>query len=142
MHGLALAAILMTGSAAAAPAPAPLLEFQVMVPNLTPQDRVVVTLYNDPAAWKSDGKPFATTVATVEEGVGRVRFRAPAGEYAVAAFNDRNGDGRLGTFWFGWPTEPVGYSGGRRPLLGRPDWASADFAITPDQRTTVFVRLK
>ncbi len=52
----------------------------------------------------------------------------PPGSYAVAAFQDLDGDGRLGRTPLGLPTEPYGFSNGagRR---GRPDFAAAAFRL-------------
>jgi uncharacterized protein (DUF2141 family) len=138
MHALALAAIIL-----AAPASARALDLQLMVPNLKPeQGPVVVSVYNDPAAWKAGGPAFRTAVVPVQDGRAVVRFDVPPGRYAAAVFQDRDGDGRLGALPFGWPTEPSGYSGVTRPMFGRPSWDRADFSVTEDERTTVFVRLK
>ena len=52
----------------------------------------------------------------------------PPGTYAVAAYQDRDGDGRLGRTGLGLPTEPYGLSGGagRR---ARPSFEEAAFAL-------------
>ncbi|KQQ13138.1 hypothetical protein ASF53_13175 [Methylobacterium sp. Leaf123] len=52
----------------------------------------------------------------------------PAGIWAVAAFQDENGNGRLDRTGLGLPLEPYGFSGAvaRR---ARPDFASASFAL-------------
>ncbi|HJE23924.1 MAG TPA: DUF2141 domain-containing protein [Methylorubrum populi] len=52
----------------------------------------------------------------------------PAGIWAVAAFQDENGNGRLDRTGLGLPLEPYGFSGsvGRR---ARPDFSSASFAL-------------
>jgi uncharacterized protein (DUF2141 family) len=63
----------------------------------------------------------------------------PPGTYAVAAFQDFDGDGRLGRTPLGLPTEPYGFSNGagRR---GRPDFASAAFRL-PEPGAGLRVRL-
>ncbi len=63
----------------------------------------------------------------------------PPGTYAVAAFQDLDGDGRLGRTGLGLPTEPYGFSNGagRR---GRPDFAAAAFRL-PEAGTALRVRL-
>ncbi len=52
----------------------------------------------------------------------------PPGAWAVAAYQDLDGDGRLGRTPLGLPLEPYGFSGavGRR---ARPDFDSARFAL-------------
>ncbi|TGD98113.1 DUF2141 domain-containing protein [Methylobacterium nonmethylotrophicum] len=63
----------------------------------------------------------------------------PPGTYAVAAFQDLDGDGRLGRTPLGLPTEPYGFSNGagRR---GRPDFSAAAFRLA-EPGTSVRVRL-
>ena len=63
----------------------------------------------------------------------------PPGSYAVAAFQDLDGDGRLGRTPLGLPTEPYGFSNGagRR---GRPDFAAAAFRL-PEPGASLRVRL-
>ena len=52
----------------------------------------------------------------------------PSGTYAVAAYQDANGNGRLDRTGLGLPLEPYGFSGavGRR---ARPDFAEAAFSL-------------
>lgn len=52
----------------------------------------------------------------------------PPGTYAVAAYQDENGNGRLDRTGLGLPLEPYGFSGtvGRRT---RPDFAEAAFTL-------------
>ncbi|WP_409566289.1 DUF2141 domain-containing protein [Methylobacterium sp. J-070] len=61
------------------------------------------------------------------------------GTYAVAAYQDSNGDGRLDRTGLGLPLEPYGFSGsvGRR---GRPDFADAAFTLR-EPGASVRVRL-
>ncbi|MCJ2144593.1 DUF2141 domain-containing protein [Methylobacterium sp. E-066] len=73
---------------------------------------------------------------------GRARFTfrdvAP-GTYAVAAFQDENGNGRLDRTGLGLPLEPYGFSGAvaRR---ARPDFSDAAFALQ-EPGASVRVRL-
>ncbi|KQQ21605.1 DUF2141 domain-containing protein [Methylorubrum extorquens] len=67
--------------------------------------------------------------APVRGGAERFVFTdVPAGVWAVAAFQDENGNGRLDRTGLGLPLEPYGFSGAvaRR---ARPDFASASFAL-------------
>lgn len=76
-------------------------------------------------------EPFCTRgdEASVAGGRALFAFRDLApGTYAVAAFQDGNGDGRLDRTGLGLPLEPYGFSGAvaRR---GRPDFSDAAFAL-------------
>ncbi len=69
-----------------------------------------------------------------------VVFRdVPPGLYAVAAFEDVNGNGRLDRTGLGLPTEPYGFSGGAG-LKARPGFAQAAFALS-EPGTALRVRL-
>jgi uncharacterized protein (DUF2141 family) len=63
----------------------------------------------------------------------------PPGTYAVAAFQDLDGDGRLGRTPLGLPTEPYGFSNGAG-RHGRPDFAAAALRLA-EPGTAVRVRL-
>jgi uncharacterized protein (DUF2141 family) len=144
LHAAVLAASLVLGSAAAGPAmPAsPSVGLQVIIPNLKPDGQVVIAVYNDPGAWQAEGQAFRVAVTDVRDGMASASFTAPPGRYAVAVYQDKNGDGRLNLLPFRWPAEKVGFSGGERPLVGRPSWDKADFGLGAGERTTVFVRLR
>jgi uncharacterized protein (DUF2141 family) len=51
----------------------------------------------------------------------------PAGEYAVQAFHDENGNGEVDRGMFGIPREGVGFSRNARIGLGPPKWRDAYF---------------
>ena len=53
----------------------------------------------------------------------------PEGEYAVAAFHDRNDNGKLDTNLMGVPTEPYGFSRRGAATMGPPAWADAKFEL-------------
>jgi uncharacterized protein (DUF2141 family) len=55
----------------------------------------------------------------------------PRGNYAVAAFHDVNGNGKLDRSLLGWPTEPVGASNGATSLVGPPKFRDAVFELKP-----------
>ena len=53
----------------------------------------------------------------------------PRGTYAVAAFHDENGNGKLDTSWIGRPTEGVGMSNDARGHRGPPKFKDASFKL-------------
>ena len=58
-----------------------------------------------------------------------VTFEAPAGRYALGAYHDENGNGRLDTNLLGYPVEGYALSNGIRAVLWRPRFADAAFAV-------------
>ena len=72
-----------------------------------------------------------------------VSIRIPglaAGDYAIALFHDRNGNEKLDSNLMGIPTEPYGFSGSARSLMGPATWEQARFDLAPGG-ATVTVRL-
>lgn len=63
-----------------------------------------------------------------------------AGDYAIALFHDRNGNEKLDSNLMGIPTEPYGFSGSTRNLMGPANWEQARFSVAP-AGTTITVRL-
>jgi uncharacterized protein (DUF2141 family) len=57
---------------------------------------------------------------------------ASPGTYAVAVFHDENGNGKLDTNFLGIPSEGVGVSNNKRPLVGPPSWDDARFRLEHD----------
>ena len=51
----------------------------------------------------------------------------PFGEYAIAGFQDLDGNGVLSGNFLGIPKEPVGFSGGAKIRFGPPKWNDAVF---------------
>lgn len=54
----------------------------------------------------------------------------PPGRYAVQAFHDENGNGKIDQELFGIPKEGVGFSNDARIKLGPPKWTDAMFDTT------------
>jgi uncharacterized protein (DUF2141 family) len=53
----------------------------------------------------------------------------PAGRYAIKAFHDIDGDGKMGSNPFGMPTEPFAFSNNAKGAMGPASWADAAFDV-------------
>ncbi|MBX7124074.1 MAG: DUF2141 domain-containing protein [Cyclobacteriaceae bacterium] len=51
----------------------------------------------------------------------------PFGEYAIAIFQDENGNGDLDTGMLGIPSEPFAFSNDFKPMFGGPDFTDCSF---------------
>jgi uncharacterized protein (DUF2141 family) len=72
----------------------------------------------------------------------RIRFTdLKPGEYAVAAFQDRNGNGRLDTNFAKTPLEPWGMSNDPRPQKRAPTFDDAKITV-PAEGTAIVVNLR
>ncbi|WBM73460.1 DUF2141 domain-containing protein [Saprospira grandis] len=66
----------------------------------------------------------------------------PPGQYALAFFQDLNGNGRLDLNFFGIPTEPYGFSNDPKILAGPPSFKAASFSLGPKENKSIRIRLK
>lgn len=88
-----------------------------------------VALYRDAKSWLSD-EPFRYQIGSMKSGAGRVQFRdLPSGKYAIVAFCDQNGNGKLDETLLGIPKEPYGFSNGREGVHHM-DFEEGSFAIS------------
>jgi len=65
----------------------------------------------------------------------------PAGDYAIAVFQDLNNNQALDTNFFGIPKEPYGFSGGNS-TMGAPDFSEAKFSLAEHDKHSIKVALK
>jgi uncharacterized protein (DUF2141 family) len=88
-------------------------------------------------------RPPAQRVSVSADGkVVRIRFTdLKPGEYAVAMFQDRNGNGRLDTNFAKTPLEPWGMSNDARPPNRAPTFDDAKFAV-PAEGAVIIVNLR
>ncbi len=63
------------------------------------------------------------------------------GRYAMSAFHDRNGNGKLDTGAFGVPKEPYGFSRDARGVMGPPAFDDAVFDV-PAEGLSLVIHLK
>ena len=72
----------------------------------------------------------------------RVTFPAvPYGTYAIKAFQDLNGDGKLKTGFMGAPDEPWGFSNDATGFMGPADFSDAKFELdAPELELTIHLK--
>ena len=97
----------------------------------TPTGRILAALFDSEAAYA--GKDAGRGLLAEVDG-GRVSVVVPGlqpGRYAVRAFHDLDGDGKLSRNPFGVPTEPFAFSNDARGAMGSAAWADAAFEVGP-----------
>lgn len=144
-------------------------DIEVVLEGLNPRGgKVHAFMIDDPVRFETDVQVRATVSATGEINVGvftadtdvriqpnqrvtlpippntnKARFRFsgfPPGEYAVALYQDLDGDQKLATTLRGVPKEPWGMS--NNPLLDRPaKWSDAHFTV-PEEGITINIRMQ
>lgn len=64
----------------------------------------------------------------------------PPGQYAAAAFQDFNGNGKLDKNFMGIPKEPYGFSQETRGSRGPPSFVEAAVTLNPDGATRIVLK--
>lgn len=91
--------------------------------------KVLIAVYDSAEGW-SAGKPARVAQASAADAEPAARIVAlPPGTYAVRAFQDVDGDGKMGVNPFGMPVEPYGFSNDAKPNMGPPSFEAATFTV-------------
>ncbi|HEY0925035.1 DUF2141 domain-containing protein [Brevundimonas sp.] len=101
--------------------------------------KVMVALYDSEAAYQS-GRPVAAREVDASGSVVAVFDHLPAGDYAMRAFHDVNGDGQMNTNPFGMPVEPYAFSNNAVGNMGPASWERARFSVSGDTVQTISIR--
>ncbi|OIQ95092.1 hypothetical protein GALL_228970 [mine drainage metagenome] len=95
------------------------------------QGAVRVDLYNGPAGFRHEDQAFKVLAVPARPGTVQVTFKGLApGRYAVIAYHDENGNGRLDRFMGMIPTEGWGLSNDPE-VLGPPGFDPSAFTLPP-----------
>lgn len=99
-----------------------------------------VALY-DSAAGFAGSQSLASQTVPMRAGAARLVFAGLApGRYAVRAFADENGNGKLDTNLMGMPTERYGFSNDAKGNRGAPDFEAAAIGVDTDLQTVIHLR--
>ena len=80
------------------------------------------------------------TVAKITNKKATAIIDVPFGEYAIAGFQDLDGNGVLSGNFLGIPKEPVGFSGDAKVRFGPPKWNDAVFQFKKeDQQVLIYL---
>lgn len=96
---------------------------------------VVVALFDSEEAFLKDS--IADQTATLsEDGTAVATFEGIApGVYAISAFHDKNGNGKLNTNFLGIPKEKTGASNNPKPRMGPPLFEASKFELGAEPLT-------
>lgn len=85
---------------------------------------------------------YLSRVVEAEENSVRATFPAiPYGTYAIKAFQDLNGDGKIKTGFMGAPEEPWGFSNDATGFMGPADFSDAKFDLNaPELELTIHLK--
>ena len=105
--------------------------------------KVYVAFYNKEADFLNEDKLFmGKTVEIKAKGTATISLEnISPGTYAIAAFLDENGNGKMDTNFLGIPKEKYGFSNNARPMMRAATFKEAAFAVT-NKEITISIRLK
>lgn len=91
---------------------------------------ILFVLVNSEAAYDDKAAAVAQDMLAVSGGAVTTRLAGLApGRYAIKAFHDLDGDGKMATNPFGMPTEPFAFSNNAEGMMGPPKWEAAAFEV-------------
>jgi uncharacterized protein (DUF2141 family) len=101
-----------------------------------PEGRIAIAIYRDTDSFRHNRNPVRTMILDRSGTVTRAYVQGlTPGRYAIAAFQDIDGDGQLGKGAFGLPREPFGFSNDARGRFGPPTFDAAAFTVSASGTT-------
>ena len=101
---------------------------------------VMVALFDSSESYDA-GQPVRALAVDVAGGETAATFSGlPAGDYAMRAFHDVNGDGEMNTNPFGKPIEPYAFSNNARGNMGPASWDRARFTASGATTQSIVIR--
>jgi uncharacterized protein (DUF2141 family) len=100
---------------------------------------LLLAIYNSESSFIQDGKEFRTAATPSKKGVYTFK-NLPAGEYALAIFQDENDNGELDKNWVGIPTERYGFSNNVMGSVGPPSFHDAKVVVNKSKKISIVLR--
>ena len=103
---------------------------------------VEVALFDQAAAFPTKPeKAIAKQRAPITGGAATVEFRdLKPGTYAVSAYHDANGNGKMDSNFIGIPKEPTGASNDAKGRMGPPSFKDAQFTLNAPAEITISIQ--
>ena len=96
----------------------------------TPTGAVLLTLAGSSEAYDDKAPAAGQAMVPATSDVITTTFTGLVpGRYAIKAFHDVNGDGKMGSNPFGMPTEPFAFSNNAHGVMGPAKWDAAAFEV-------------
>jgi uncharacterized protein (DUF2141 family) len=115
---------------AAAPAAAKAPGLEITFADTVAQKGVIMLgLYNSEQGYNTDKPLRGAGIPVTHASVSTVFAGLPDGRYAVKAYHDVDGDGKMSTNPYGMPIEPFAFSNNAKGNMGPASWADAAFEV-------------
>ena len=103
---------------------------------------VRVALFSEPKSFRKADMAFATAEANAKTGTMTIVFNeVPAGQYAIMAYHDENGNGELDRRFGMFPTDGYGLSNNPK-IMGPPTFEDSQFEVSTDQPSNVDIDIR
>lgn len=107
----------------------------VSLSNIKKTGKINLAVYKAGEDFPNDKFLVKNLSGECKTGVCTFEFKSlPYGEYAIAIYQDENGNGKLDTGNFGVPKEPFAFSNNFRPKWGGPTFDKCKFQFTKDKQ--------
>ena len=113
-------------------------ELDLKIENVKPGGDLMIAVYGSAADYRKAAVKEIKVPARSDPTA--VPIALDAGDYAIALYHDRNGNGKLDSNLLGIPTEPYGFSGSAGQQMGPATWEQAKFSVAASGGT-ITVRL-
>ncbi|MEE9273501.1 MAG: DUF2141 domain-containing protein [Robiginitomaculum sp.] len=137
MSILAATAVLSLGVLSLGAMPANATDLEVTVKGEVKSGDVIhYGIFNRSAGFTDPRKTLAEEAIKVKGNSAVAVFKGlEPGEYAVATYNDKNGNGKLDKSWIGRPKEPYGFSNNAKGSFGPPSFAKAMIKVGEENKS-------
>jgi uncharacterized protein (DUF2141 family) len=99
------------------------------ITNIEKAGKIYVSFCTDAKQWSANGQ-YRFQFENPAKGTNQYAIPAlPEGVYAIAIFQDLNGNGRLDNNMFGVPKEPFAFSNNVKPKLSAPSFSDCAFEL-------------
>lgn len=102
--------------------------------NVEKTGTLYVTFCKNAGEWSDNGS-FNFEFATPAKGKNTFTVSIPKGVYAIAMYQDNNGNEELDTNFFGVPKEPYAFSNNIKPKFSEPSFEECKFNFTTAEQT-------
>lgn len=111
----------------------------VEVTGLVPdKGNVILGLYDKKIGFLDNGSGIANVkVKVTGDKIAHTFKYLPNGEYAIAVYQDENGNGKCDRNMIGYPTEGFGFSKNYRPKFSAPKFDEVKIAVSTSVKTSI-----
>jgi uncharacterized protein (DUF2141 family) len=120
------------------------VETEVLIRNIkSPQGTFVISLYDDSAAFPKVNKELLTETVTVKDTLPHlIRIKVPKeGWYAIAMYQDVDGNGKIKQDKVSIPQEPYAFSNNIHPKVAAPTFTLCKYYIAKQKSVPAEIRL-